>query len=71
MSAHASEVSPIPPRMLVASNNPAFRNRFLSPDRVEGSVEEAFSGAHALSKLNSQAFDSLILDRHLPDLNVQ
>jgi len=71
MSAHASVVSPTPPRLLVASNNPAFRSRFLSPDRGEGSVEEAFSGAHALSKLNSLAFDSLILDRHLPDLNVQ
>lgn len=71
MSAQAIVAPPIPPRLLVASGNPAFRHQFLSPDRGEGSVEEAFSGAHALSKLSSLSFDSLILDRHLPDLNVQ
>jgi len=70
MSAQATVVPPIPPRLLVASDNPAFRNQFLSLDRLAGSVEEAFSGAHALSKLSSLSFDTLILDRHLPDLNV-
>jgi transcriptional regulator with GAF, ATPase, and Fis domain len=71
MSAQATVVPPIPPRLLVASDNPVFRNQFLNPDRSEGSVEEAFSGAHALSKLSSLSFDALILDRQLPDLNVQ
>ena len=70
MSVQAAVVPPIPPRLLVASGNPSFRSRFVSPDGTDGSVEEAFSGAHALSKLNSLSFDSLILDRQLPDLNV-
>jgi transcriptional regulator with GAF, ATPase, and Fis domain len=70
MSAQATVVPPIPLRLLVASDNPAFRSRFLGLDRVAGSVEEAFSGAHALSKLSSLSFDTLILDRQLPDLNV-
>jgi transcriptional regulator with GAF, ATPase, and Fis domain/CheY-like chemotaxis protein len=71
MSAQATPVPSIAPRTLVASDNAAFRHQFLSADRSEGSVEEAFSGAHALSKLGSLSFDTLILDRHLPDLNVQ
>ncbi len=70
MSVQAAVVPPIPPRLLVASGNPSFRSQFVSPDGTAGSVEEAFSGAHALSKLNSLSFDSLILDRQLPDLNV-
>jgi len=70
MSAQATVVPPVPLRMLVASDNPAFRSQFLHGDQGEGSVEEAFSGAHALSKLGSLSFDALILDRHLPDLNV-
>ncbi len=70
MSVQAAVVPPIPPRLLVASGNPSFRSRFVSPDGTAGSVEEAYSGAHALSKLNSLSFDSLILDRQLPDLNV-
>jgi DNA-binding NtrC family response regulator len=74
MSAQASSFPPAiaaaPPRTLVASDNPAFRHRFLSADHAESVVEEAFSGAHALSKLNSLCFDTLILDRQLPDLNV-
>jgi DNA-binding NtrC family response regulator len=70
MSVQAAVVPPIPPRLLVASGNPSFRSRFVSPEGTAGSVEEAYSGAHALSKLNSLSFDTLILDRQLPDLNV-
>jgi len=70
MPARAIVVPPIPLRMLVASGNPAFRSQFLRANPAEGSVEEAFSGAHALSKLGTFSFDSLILDRNLPDLNV-
>jgi DNA-binding NtrC family response regulator len=71
MSTGATVVQPIPSRLLVASADPAFRNQFLNGlARAEESVDEAFSGAHALSKLNSLSFDTLILDRHLPDLNV-
>src|SRR5271170_6622939 len=71
MSTGATVVEPIPSRLLVASADPAFRNQFLKgPARPAESVAEAFSGAHALSKLNSLSFDTLILDRRLPDLNV-
>jgi transcriptional regulator with GAF, ATPase, and Fis domain len=71
MSTGASLVPPIPPRLLVASANPAFRHQFLAnPAPVNADVEEALSGAHALAKLNSLTFDAVILDRQLPDLNV-
>lgn len=64
-------VQPVPSRLLIASADPAFRNQFLSSaTSAEGNVEEALSGAHALAKLGSLCFDSLILDRRLPDLNV-
>ncbi len=71
MSSGASFVPPIPPRLLVASANPAFRHQFVAnPAPLDGNVEEALSGAHALAKLQSLTFDTLILDRQLPDLNV-
>lgn len=71
MSTGTSLVPPIPSRLLVASADPAFRNQFLtSLVSAPGNVEEALSGAHALAKLSSICFDRLILDRHLPDLNV-
>jgi transcriptional regulator with GAF, ATPase, and Fis domain len=70
MSVQAAAIPEVPPRVLVASGNPNFRHRFLNPEHSASPVEEAFSGAHALSKLNSLAFDTLILDRNLPDLNV-
>jgi DNA-binding NtrC family response regulator len=71
MSTGGTIVQPTPARYLVASANPVFRNQFLSsPVPMEGNVEEALSGAHALSKLNTLSFDVLILDRQLPDLNV-
>jgi transcriptional regulator with GAF, ATPase, and Fis domain len=58
------------PRWLVASADPAFRNPFLQKRAdSDADVEEAFSGAHAFAKLGSLEFDTLILDRRLPDLN--
>ena len=59
-------------RILVASADPLFRKLFkqVSTDAHE-IVEEAVSGAHALSKLESIAVDVLVLDRHLPDLDSQ
>lgn len=57
-------------RVLVASANPAFRQQFTeNPANGRERVEEALSGAHALSKLESFPFDALVLDRHLPDLD--
>jgi transcriptional regulator with GAF, ATPase, and Fis domain len=70
MSASATVVPATPARILVASDNPAFRHQFVGAESLAGGVEEAFSGAHALSKLGAVSFDTLILDRHLPDLNV-
>jgi DNA-binding NtrC family response regulator len=59
-------------RILVVSADPSFRNRFLKElGNSEVSVEEALSGAHALARLRSLAFDTLILDRQLPDLNAE
>jgi len=59
-------------RVLVASSDPVFRRLFKqrSIDAHE-IVEEALSGAHALSRLESIAFDVFVLDRHLPDLDSQ
>jgi transcriptional regulator with GAF, ATPase, and Fis domain len=59
-------------RILVASADPLLRKVFKqnSIDARE-IVEEAVSGAHALSRLESTAFDVLVLDRHLPDLDSQ
>src|SRR5229473_2180363 len=59
-------------RILVVSADPSFRNRFLKElGNSEISVEEALSGAHALARLRSLSFDTLILDRQLPDLNAE
>src|SRR5271169_3113405 len=59
-------------RMLVTSADPAFRGQFLNGlEYSDDCVEEALSGAHALAKMGSLPFDTLILDRHLPDLDVQ
>ena len=59
-------------RILVASADPVFRKLF-KQDSFDAHelVEEAVSGAHALSKLESIAVDVLVLDRHLPDLDSQ
>jgi transcriptional regulator with GAF, ATPase, and Fis domain len=59
-------------RILVASADPVFRKLFKQDSfGAHEIVEEAVSGAHALSKLESIAVDVLVLDRHLPDLNSQ
>jgi DNA-binding NtrC family response regulator len=71
MSTGTASVQPLPARLLIASADPAFRKRFSNrPAHDDENVEEAFSGAHALVKLSSLTFDTVILDRHLPDLNV-
>src|SRR5208282_1180035 len=59
-------------RILVASADPLFR-RLFKQDSIDAHeiVEEAVSGAHALSRLESIAVDVLVLDRHLPDLDSQ
>ena len=69
MSTGANITQPIPSRWLIASANPAFREQVLTGFPEYGELEEAWSGAHALAKLNSLSFDALILDRQLPDLN--
>jgi DNA-binding NtrC family response regulator len=59
-------------RLLVASPDPVFRKLFTAnPADPQERVEEAVSGAHALSKLESISFDVFVLDRHLPDLDSQ
>src|SRR5690242_3558928 len=57
-------------RILVASANAEFRKYLLENlPRREGRAEEAVGGAHALAKLNDCACDSVLLDKHLPDLD--
>jgi len=57
-------------RVLVASADPVFRNRMRKNRENSGSMSEgAVGGAHALSKLLQFACDSVLLDRHLPDLD--
>ena len=59
-------------RVLIASSDPNFRNR--SIPEIEGqqvTIEDAPSGAQAIAKLRSLAFDLLILDRRLPDLDAE
>lgn len=71
MAASASAtVLPQNSRILVASPNAAFRKHFL--DNLAGQEsrgEEAMGGAQALAKLNHFACDSVLLDKHLPDLD--
>jgi transcriptional regulator with GAF, ATPase, and Fis domain len=71
MSTGAEPVRSNIAKILVASANPAFRHPYLNSDAGDGDVEEAYSGAHAFAKLRTTGFDTLILDRRLPDLNVQ
>jgi transcriptional regulator with GAF, ATPase, and Fis domain len=57
-------------RILVASADPSFRRRLVeSPACAESLREEAVGGAHALAKLEQFCFDSVLLDRNLPDLD--
>lgn len=56
-------------RILVASPDPTFRRRLISSPAYGNALsEEAVGGAHALAKLAEVSCDSVILDRHLPDL---
>jgi transcriptional regulator with GAF, ATPase, and Fis domain len=55
---------------LIASANADFRKRLLGSDALGESLqEEAVGGAHALAKLGEFACDSVLLDKHLPDLD--
>lgn len=59
-------------RVLVASADPRFRSRMVRTQEVSGSLsEEAVGGAHALSKLPHFPCDTVLLDRHLPDLDAK
>ncbi len=54
------------------SSDPNFRSRFIAETADPGtSIEEVLSGTQALAKLRSLSFDTLILDRRLPDLNAE
>jgi transcriptional regulator with GAF, ATPase, and Fis domain len=57
-------------RILIASPDPGIRSRSIAESIGQKvSFEEVPSGAQAMAKLRSVAFDMLILDRQLPDLN--
>lgn len=57
-------------RILVASADSSFRKRLMkSPAYIQALSEEAVGGAHALAKLAQFPCDSVLLDRHLPDLD--
>jgi transcriptional regulator with GAF, ATPase, and Fis domain len=59
-------------RVLIASSDPGIRNRSIAETIGQKvSYEEALSGAAAIARLRSVAFDLLILDRRLPDLNAE
>jgi len=56
---------------IVASANKEFRNRILKWLGARNwTVEEALGGAEALSLVEEGAFQALLLDRWLPDLDV-
>jgi transcriptional regulator with GAF, ATPase, and Fis domain len=57
-------------RVLIASSDPGVRNRSIAETGGQKMFfEEAPSGAEAMARLRSMAYDLLILDRRLPDLN--
>jgi DNA-binding NtrC family response regulator len=57
-------------RILVASADSSFRRRLIeSPTYMKSFKEEAVGGAHALAKLAHFSYDSVLLDRNLPDLD--
>jgi transcriptional regulator with GAF, ATPase, and Fis domain len=59
-----------PRRILIASADAAFRERVAKDPLYAGLLrEEAVGGAHALSKLLQVPCDSVLIDRHLPDLD--
>ena len=56
--------------ILVASPNPAIRERLLrSLSSSNLNVEQASGGAEALARLESGMWQTLLLDRRLPDLD--
>jgi transcriptional regulator with GAF, ATPase, and Fis domain len=57
-------------RILIASADPAFRQRVMEDPAYAAALrEEAVGGAHALAKLGEYPCDSVLLDRNLPDLD--
>jgi len=57
-------------RLLVASADSALRKRVLANPRYAGAHrEEVSGGAEALARLGEMRCDSVLLDRHLPDLD--
>ena len=61
-----------PSRILIASGNALFRQRVLgSLELGELQREEAVGGAQALAKLGEFPCESVLLDRHLPDLDAE
>jgi transcriptional regulator with GAF, ATPase, and Fis domain len=57
-------------RILVASADSAFRKQLIKrPAYMQALSEEAVGGAHALATLTHFSCDSVLLDRHLPDLD--
>lgn len=57
-------------RVLVASADPAMRNRVSGREEYkESTIEEAVGGADALAKLQAPGCESVVLDRNLPDLD--
>jgi transcriptional regulator with GAF, ATPase, and Fis domain len=59
-------------RVLVASADPVFRSLMMKNREDAGATSEgAVGGAHALAQLMHFACDNVLLDRHLPDLDVQ
>lgn len=57
-------------RVLLVSSDPARRRQILESLQYHPNhIEEAYSGAHALSKLKSLVCDNVYLDRELPDLD--
>jgi transcriptional regulator with GAF, ATPase, and Fis domain len=59
-------------RILIASADPSFRKRVMKDPVYAGSLsEEAVGGAHALAKLLQFPCDSVLIDRHLPDLDAR
>jgi transcriptional regulator of aromatic amino acid metabolism len=57
-------------RVLVASADSGFRKRLMTDPLYAGAWrEEVCGGAHALTRLGEIRCDSVLLDRHLPDLD--
>jgi len=65
-----TNVCPVSEKHLVASADSSFRRRLMKNSACAESLSEvAVGGAHALAKLAQFTCDSVLLDRHLPDLD--